>query len=119
MGQQYGIAWTIPPAVLGRRALALETPIRVRLAKRLQGFAARLQAEMHAGAPWTDRTGATRASLTARAQVSATSGIISLSVGPAPGSPWVEIANQGRYAIVGPTLASASGRVMGEIGDLL
>lgn len=119
MGRQYGVVWTVPPAVLSRRVIALGPPIRVRLAKRLQGFAALLQAEMKTGAPWTDRTGATRASLAARAQVTATAGVITLSVGPAPGSPWVEVANQGRYAIVGPTLASAGPRVMGQIGELL
>ncbi len=113
-----GLVWQIPPSVIAVRVTALGPQIRVRLAKKLQAIAARLQDEMKSGAPWTDRTGAARGSLTARAQVTASEGIITLAHGVDYGI-WLEISNQGRYAIVGPTLASAGPSVMGQLGPLL
>lgn len=113
-----GLVWSPPPVVIAQRVISLGPGIRSRFAKKLQGFAATFQAEMKSGAPWTDRTGQTRASLSCRASVGANEGVLSFSVS-GPGSPWVEIANQGRFAIVVPTIQSAGPRVMAGIGPLL
>lgn len=112
------LVWQIPPSVIAVRVTAVGPLIRVRLAKALQRFAAQAQDEMKTGAPWTDRTGAARASLTARANISATEGVITLSHGVDYGI-WLEVANQGRYAIVGPTVASFGPKVMAGLGGML
>ncbi len=113
-----GLVWTVPPAVIAVSIRARGPGIRVRLAKRLQAEAAAIQADMKANAPWTDRTGQARAGLSARAQVTATEGVITLSHGADHGI-WLEIANQGRFAIVGPTLATGGARGMANLVDLL
>lgn len=113
-----GLVWQVPPTVIAVKITALGPALRVRIAKRLQSEAARLQDQMKARAPWTDRTGAARRSLAGRATVTASAGIITLSHGADYGI-YLERSNQGRYAIVGPTLQTEGPRVIEALGGLL
>jgi hypothetical protein len=69
-------------------------------------FANRMQNEMRINAPWTDRSGNARTGLFSFADSAATDVvIIYLSHGHSVEyGKWLELANQGHYAIIMPTL---------------
>lgn len=77
------------------------------------------ESHMRANAPWTDRTGAARATLSATASHNpGKSHSIILSHGVHYGI-WLEVKHSGRYAIVVPSLTVVGRKVMGLIDDLL
>jgi len=64
---------------------------------------AQLEAQMRADAIWEDRTGAARAGLTARATHE--SGIVTMTLSHSvPYGFWLEVIQNGRFAIIGPTV---------------
>lgn len=75
-------------------------------------LAAEAEAYAKANAPWTDRTSQARQGLTGIAlELGATAVAIVLYHRAAHGK-WLELCNQGRYAIILPTLVQMYGRVM-------
>lgn len=67
-----------------------------------------LEQQMRTDAPWTDRTGAARAGLTA--QASQEDGVVTMTLfHTVPHGYWLEVIQNGRFAILGPTL-EAHGR---------
>jgi len=100
-----GIVWTRGPSALGD-ALEKEYWRRATLAVKalLLHFAAQTEAHAKANAPWTDRTGNARQSLFAVVdELSSDVVALYLSHGMEYGK-WLELCNQGRYAIILPTL---------------
>lgn len=68
-----------------------------------RAFVPRIIAWMKQNARWTDRTSNARQSLYAEVETSLFSIAIALDHGVEYGF-WLEVANQGRYAIIGPAL---------------
>lgn len=93
-------------------ALEREQARRMAAAERTADvWAARMEAEARRDAPWTDRTGLARQSI---AGVSGRSGegIVCGVSGGAPYSPQLELANEGRGAVLAPVLRRNAGAVM-------
>lgn len=80
----------------------------------LQEQAAEMEAWAKANAPWQDRTGAARAGLHATVEGNA----ITLAHGVDYGL-WLEIANQGKYAIIAPAIDYWGPRIMGELQHMI
>lgn len=84
-------------------------------------FAPQIEADMKTQAPWTDRTGNARNGLAARAFRSAdTMGIVLYH--QVPYGIWLELANGGRYAVIGPAIDRWTPRVIaglnGQMGKI-
>jgi hypothetical protein len=81
--------------------------------------AQRLEAYMKLNRPWTDRTNQAKATLNASVSEPGDGIVrITLAHGVDYGI-WLEIANEGKYAIVGPTVESQSPQVMKKLDHLL
>lgn len=106
MAIQTGAVWVTPPSALtlafaqyGERAVAAVNALAKYLAERIQS-------DMRASAPWTDRTGNARSGLFSAAEQAAGDVVtIYLSHGHTVGyGKWLELANGGKYAVIMPTL---------------
>lgn len=75
-----------------------------------QKAAGQLEAIMRQRAPWADRTGAARAGLSAEAFHNDGEAGVTLSHGVDYGY-WLEVIQNGRFAIIGPTLEQEARRV--------
>lgn len=106
------ITWTPHPNVLRLRVEALSVAFFERLGVLLDTVAARGESLAKTGAPWTDRTGAARSGLRGTSDVGATESQVVLSYNVDYGM-WLELANQGRYATVIPTMQV----MVGELGN--
>lgn len=71
---------------------------------------AELEAIMKQNAPWVDRTGAARSGL--KAEASEDGGIITMALSHSVDyGYWLEVIQNGRFAIVGPTLEQEARRI--------
>jgi hypothetical protein len=84
------------------------------MAAHTQGFAGRVQAYARENAPWTDRTGAARAGLTAQGQQRLFQYRIFLYHTVDYGI-WLEVARNGKYAIIVPTIIVMGQQLMHEL----
>ena len=112
-----GSSWVTPPSALaeafrqyGERVVAAVNALAMYLAERIQS-------DMRASAPWTDRTGNARSGLfSVSEQAAADVVVIYLSHGHTVDYvKWLELANGGKYAVIMPTL----GRWLPEIERML
>ncbi len=102
MGIQTGAVWVTPPSALaqafaqyGERAVQAVNALAMYLAERIQS-------DMRASAPWTDRTGNARSGLFSVAGDVVT---IYLSHGhTVVYGKWLELSHGGMYAVIMPTL---------------
>src|SRR5688500_10891929 len=95
-----GFKWIVAPdAVFPQMAAQYTQAVLHGTQRVLQEQAAEAEAWMKANAPWQDRTGAARAGLTATVEGNA----VTLAHGVDYGL-WLEIANQGRFAIIAPAI---------------
>ena len=76
--------------------------VEIALEIAFEHLAAQAEARMRATARWTDRTGAARGSLTATPELIGRAMRLRLAHG-VPYGIWLEVANDGRYAIIQPT----------------
>lgn len=81
-------------------------------------MAPQVEAHMKNNAPWTDRTGNARNGLAARAYEAGDEVGIVLYHQVSYGI-WLEIAHQGQYAIINPTIDVMGPRVMQQFNNLL
>lgn len=107
-----GITWSPHPNTIRVNTDRLGVAVLGRLANLMEGTAARAEALAKTTAPWTDRTGAARAGLRGTSDADHTGGEIVLSYNVDYGM-WLELANQGRYATVIPTMQV----IVGELGN--
>lgn len=77
-----------------------------------------VQDYMRANAPWTDRTGNARQGLFAKHEASLTSHKI-VCYHTMPYGIWLEVAHDGQYRIIVPTIQSEGKRVMNGIRKLM
>lgn len=112
------IAWAVPPAVLQSRiaGMARTFPLQVDRACRASALHGEAFAKMNA--PWTNRTGAARASLRGESTVAGASGEIVISHGVDYGI-WLEISNGRAYGIIPQTLQSTVADLQGRLAGLL
>lgn len=110
-----GFKWIVAPTDVFPQMASKYTQAVIHGTQRvLQEQAAEAEAWMKANAPWQDRTGAARAGLTATVEGNA----ITLAHGVDYGL-WLEIANQGKYAIIAPAIDYWGPRIMGELQHML
>lgn len=87
---------------------------------RLQRYAAEAEAWMKANRRWTDRTNAARQGLYTLVDHEGKGYVLWFSHGAnVPYGIWLEIANEGRYAIIGPALDHFFPRIMRDVQFLL
>ena len=81
-------------------------------------FSGKVEAYAKATAPWQDRTGNARQSLFAVTDLAENTISLYLSHGMDYGK-WLELCNQGRYAIILPALQAHYGEFMAAVRELL
>lgn len=116
-GYRARIVWQRDPAVLGQAIARTGERVRTEaLVPYLSQWAAMLREQMKREAPWTDQTGQARRTLLAEVEQDDNRVSLVLSHGVDYGK-WLELANGGRWAIVGPTIAkSGPGLMRGMTG---
>ena len=110
--------WEVPPSVLVRNLGVYGKRLLTAVFDLAAYFAAKIEAYAKIHAPWTDRTANARQGLTARAFRSATAVTIVLAHLMGYGI-WLEVKNQGRYAIILPTLETHYGPLIAAIDRLI
>jgi hypothetical protein len=88
---------------LPKNILKVDPYVRKRVFAAAKVMEPRSEAHLKSSAPWTDRTGAARAGLTARAEDRGSEMVVVLSHGVDYGI-WLEIAHSGAYAVIVPSL---------------
>lgn len=81
--------------------------------------AAEMEQYAKANAPWTDRTGRTRAGLHARVEETGPIGTIILSYAELEPGIWLEVANGGRFSIIAPTIDIFGPRLMRSLQNMI
>lgn len=112
------ILWTVSPAALNARINQLATRFPAAVDEAARASALHGEANAKTNAPWTNRTGAARASLRGASTVKGASGEITISHGVDYGI-WLEVANQGRYRIIPQTLQSTVADLQGRLSGML
>lgn len=84
----------------------------------MQQSAAIIQADAQANAPWTDRTGEARSGLTAEVYNDGGELVLELYHTAEHGE-WLEIIQDGRFAIIMPTLEAHGGEILAAAGASL
>jgi hypothetical protein len=85
---------------------------------KMEQEAQRIQGQMQANRPWTDRTGQAKRTLSTTTARAGNSLIMTLSHGVEYGQ-WLELRWSGRYAIIKPTLTTQAPQVMAKMAGLL
>jgi hypothetical protein len=107
-----GFRWVVPPSrVFPPGAEAYQQAIRRAVFTMCQFYAPEIEAWMKQTAPWTDRTGNARQSLSAFAEELTSAVVIELGHGVDYGR-WLEWRNSGSYAIIAPALDEWGPRIM-------
>ncbi len=106
------IQWSPHPNVLRFRITQTNRRFFVGLGQLINAVALRGESLAKTQAPWTDRTGAARAGLAGSAATGPAESEVVLSYNVDYGI-WLELANQGRYATVIPTMQV----MVGELGN--
>jgi hypothetical protein len=113
-----GVVWEIPPAVLAKNTAAYAKRMYAAVVALGEYFASRLEGYAKTHAPWTDRTGHARQSLTGKCIPTAAAVVIVLA-GLADYQIWLEIAHGGRWAIILPTIDAHLGEIVGALHRLV
>jgi hypothetical protein len=113
-----GVVWEVPPSVLATGTADYAKRLYAAVVRLAEFFAARLEAYAKQHAPWTDRTGIARQGLVARVFPTAAAVVIVLASLAEYGI-WLEIAHQGRYQIVLPTLNAHRGEIAAALQRLV
>lgn len=114
-----GLKWVVSPTDVFPQMAHKYTQAIFQGGRRVvQEKAAEMEEWAKANAPWTDRTGVARAGLHATVEENGQIGSITLAHGVDYGL-WLEIANQGRFAIIAPAIDYWGPRIMGELQHML
>jgi len=112
-----GIVWEVPPSVLAKNTADYARRLYAAVVKLGQYFAAKMESFAKAGAVWQDRTGHARQGLfgvcipTAAAVTIFVGHTVSYGI-------WLEVANQGRFAILLRTIDAHIGEIMSALSGL-
>ena len=113
-----GVVWEVPPSVLATNTAEYAKRLYQAVVKLAEDFAVRMEGYAKQHAPWTDRTGHARQGLVARVFPTAAAVVIVLA-GTMSYSIWLEVANQGRYAIILPTIDAHRAAIAGALQRLV
>lgn len=112
------ITWSIPPSKLALNLDSWKDRMLAAVYALAQVFAARIESYAKKNAVWTDWTVHARQGLTSRAYRTATGVVIVLYHVMHYGI-WLEVANEGRFAIIMHTLRMFEGSLMAAIQKLV
>jgi hypothetical protein len=110
--------WIVPPSVIVAGLESYEKRLLAAVFSLAEYFAARMQAYAQQNAPWTDRTTNARQGLRAKAIQTATAVVIVLATTVEYGK-WLELANQGRFATLLPTLETHYPQILAALRRLV
>lgn len=114
------IVWSTSPTLITGRVAALARAFPQRVDRACREAALHGEAYAKVNAPWTNRTGAARASLTGVSSVAGASGEITISHGVDYGI-WLEVAHGRVWGIIPQaiqsTVADLQGRLSGLLGE--
>ena len=112
------LVWNPPPSIIVRGIDSYKGRLLAAVGALADYFAARMQAYAQQNAPWHDRTGAARAGLRGVAIKAATAVTIILATTVSYGI-YLELAHQGRYQILLPTLEAHYGQILAALRRLV
>lgn len=112
------IVWSNAPEILTGRLVRLAKIFPQRVDEACAASALHGEAYARMNAPWSNRTGAARASLRGESTVKGASGEITVGHGVDYGI-WLEVANAGRYGIIPQTMQSTVADLQGRLNGLL
>lgn len=118
MASNGGLQWTVAPSVMANTAGTLGDRLGDLVFSVAQAQASEAESSMKSRAPWVDRTGLARASLTADATKAGNVVTIRLSHGVSYGIE-LETRNGGRFAAVIPELRERVPKVAAELKGIL
>jgi hypothetical protein len=110
--------WDTSPTVLANNLGSYLNRLLAAIGSLADFFAARIESFARSNAPWTDRTGDARRGLTAKVFKSAAAVTIVLFHTMSYGI-WLEVKNQGRFAIILKALEAHYGQIMAAIQALM
>lgn len=96
------MSFTIDHDTLTTSLATMDRRVRVAVGLVYELFETKAEGDMRINAPWTDRTGNARAGLRARSEADGDTFTLVL-YHTMPYGFWLEVAHDGRYAIIGPT----------------
>jgi len=112
-----GIVWEVPPSVLAKATADYARRLYQAVVKLADYFGARIEAYGKTHARWTDRTGNARSGLTAKV-IPAAAAVTILFAQTVSYGIWLEVAHQGRFAIVLESLQVHYGEIMSALTRL-
>ena len=112
-----GVVWDIGPAVVVRHMEEMAGRINAIITTSVDYFATRVETEAKTNAPWTDRTGNARNGLKTQAFHKPEEHVIVL-FHQVPYGIFLEVCNDGKYAIVEPTIKKNADELMKTMGRL-
>lgn len=115
-----GFQWTVPPSEeLGRGLRAYAAVLEASMLALMEVRGTEAQNWMRQNAPWTDRTGNARQGLHVDVD-HPSKGIIRMVLAHGVGyGIWLELANQGNYAIVNPAIDEFGQRIRADLQRLI
>lgn len=111
-------SWQVPPSVIAQGLESYKGRLIAAVGSLADYFAARMQSYAQTNAPWTDRTGNARQGLRAVTLKTATAVTIVLFHTMDYGK-WLELAHQGRFQILLPTLTAHYGQILAALRRLV
>lgn len=118
MSDASGLFWEVPPSVLAKNTGDYAKRLYAAVVQLANYFAAKMEAYAKAHAPWTDRTGHARQGLVARVFPTAAAVVIVLASLAEYGI-WLEVAHQGRWQIILPTIRAHQGEISAALQRLV
>jgi hypothetical protein len=116
--QTFKVVWAPGPELIAANIAAVGPLVEAKLGPIFASAAAEAEALAKSSAPWSDRTGAARGSLNGSSTVGGGRATMTLAHGVYYGI-YLELANQGRYAVVLPTMRQMVTSISQKLSGLL
>ncbi len=117
-----GIRWRTPPSELAKSLEQYGDRVLTAVAAVAQYVATQMQDAAKANAPWEDRTGNARSGLFGTSEADFASKVVTIYLSHAATLDygiWLELANEGRYAVVMQTMEAHYDQLMSLLRDVL
>lgn len=116
-----GIRWRTPPSELARSLDEYGDKVLTAVGAVAQYIATQMQDSAKANAPWEDRTGNARSGLFGTSEVDFASKVVTIYLSHSAildYGIWLELANEGKYAIVMSTMEGHYDQLMSLLRDV-
>jgi hypothetical protein len=110
-----GIRWRTPPSELAKSLDQYGDKVLTAVAAVAQYVATQMQDSAKANAPWTDRTGNARSGLFGTSEADFASKVVTIYLSHSAVLDyglWLELANEGKFSVIMPTLESHYDQLM-------